>query len=136
MENQKSFAIFHKKSLRTKINSGSYELFDSGIVLAYSDELPIEITEEFNQAFIITIRFVLKTDETKKYRIDLKVDEGKNIIEYTCFNFDNTLGTGTNVPIEICTLNNKKAYIHFWFYSLGGDEGKIKKLEYSIWTEK
>jgi hypothetical protein len=47
------------------------------------------------------------------------------------------LGTGTTVPIEIATYNNKKVEMHFWSFLLGNKETTFaRRIDYSFYIEK
>lgn len=136
MESLNSNENSKKNFFGVRITSDKHELLDSGMVLLYDNESTIDIVETFTKDFKVTIRFVLKSDKSKEHKIELDVDNESMIIKYTCYNFENSLGTGTKNPIEIGAINYKKIYIHFWIYALGSDETKVLKLEYSIWKEK
>lgn len=125
-----------KSFFKVRITTDKHELWDTGMVLLYENEPIIDIVETFSQSFKVTIRIVLKSDSSKEHTIKFDVDNENRIITYTCYNFENPMGTGTISPIEIGTINNKKTYIHFWIYRLGDDKNKILKLEYTIWKEK
>lgn len=119
---------------RTKISSGSCFLIDSQLAFLYDSNQPVEIEEEFGSDFRIIIRIVLAHDDKNEYRIEVGIQE--DTVTYTCYNFDNALGTGTRTPIEFATYNGKKLFLHFWIYTMGGKEDAIHKVEYSIWMEK
>lgn len=137
MENNNPVIAEYKKPIgHTFIFSGNYELIDSKSILLFDNENPLEIEEVFNDQFKVMLRIIMVDDETKKYSIQYNVDVTKNIVEYKCFNFNNSLGTGTRKPIEVGNLEGKKFYIHFWIYALGDDEAKVKRIEYSIWRER
>lgn len=121
---------------KTNIYSGNCELIDSRTVLYYESDEPIEIEEVFNSSFKILIRIRNENTDAGEMGLRLRVDAEKNTIEYDCINFNNQLGSGTNRPIEIGTIAGKKMYIHFWIYAMGGSNGIVRKLEYSIWKER
>lgn len=121
---------------KTTIKSGAYELIDSNSVLYFDKDSPLDIEEEFNSSFRLLIRIINVKDGSGTHNLQFKVNSETNLIEYKCVNFDNPLGTGTVKPIEICTINGKKIYFHFWIYAMGGDNGTTRKLEYSVWMER
>lgn len=120
---------------KISVYSGEFELIDSNSVLYYDSEVPLEIELFFTDSFKIRIVIKKDTDDSGEHNLKFNVDEEKNIIEYTCINFDNPFGTGTKNPIELCTVEGKRIYIHFWIYTLG-EKGSSRKIEYSLWKEK
>lgn len=137
MESIIPMTITRKSTIETtNIYSGAYELIDSNSVLYFKNDYPLEIEEVFNASFKLHIRFINEKDESGTHNLQFKVNTETNVIEYKCVNFDNPLGTGTVNPLEICTINGKKVFLHFWIFSMGGDNGVTRKLEYSVWKEK
>lgn len=121
---------------KTNIYSGAYELIDSNSVLYFEGDSILEIEEVFNSSFKLSLRIINEKDDSGKHSLQFKVNAETNVIEYKCVNFDNALGTGTVKPLEICTIEGKKVYFHFWIYAMGGDNGKVRKLDYSVWKER
>ena len=113
-----------------------YEVVDANSIIAFNFDSPIDIIEEFNNSFKLTIRIIQKIDKTGERKLLSRVEEENNLVEFISYNFNTSLGTGTINPIEICTIGNKKVYIHFWIYMLGGEDGRSSKIEYTIWKEK
>lgn len=120
----------------TNIYSGAYELIDSNSVLYFDSNAPLEIEEVFNSSFKLRVRIINEKDDSGSHNLQFKVNTEVNVIEYKCVNFDNPLGTGTVIPLEICTINGKKVFLHFWIFAMGGDNGMTRKLEYSVWMER
>lgn len=137
MENNNPLNFRRNKMIdRTNIYSGGVELIDSNTLLFFDSSSPLEIEEIFNPSFKITIRIINENDDTGTHSLQYKVIKEESIIEYKCINFNNSLGTGTSQPMEIFTINGKKYYIHFWIYTMSGEKGTTRKLDYSLWKEK
>ena len=137
MENTIPIVVTRKGVIdNTNIYSGSYELINSKSVLYFESDAPLEIEEIFDSSFKLTIRIINDKDDSGTHNLQFKVNPATNVIEYRCINFDNPLGTGTSKPIEICTVDGKKVYIHFWIYSMGGANGITRKIDYSLWKER
>ena len=137
MENAAPLIILRQNFIEnTKIFSGNAELIDSRSVTLFDNTQPLEIEETFSSQFKILIRLFFEKSEDNKQTIKINADATTSIIDYKCFNFDNPLGTCTQKPIEIATINDKKIYFHFWVYLLGESDTATRKVEYSIWKEK
>lgn len=121
---------------RIIISNGNFDVIDTGSILAFDRKKSIDLIKRFSEDFVVTIKIFTIKEEDSNSEIRVRTDADHNIIEYTCVNFDNVLGTGTVSPIEIGSIGGKKLYIHFWLYSLGGEENTTLKLEYTIWKEK
>ena len=118
------------------IYNNKYVLIDSNSIILFDIDEPIEIDEVFSNSFTVIFRIISEKDETCEQKLEYRVVEGTNTIEFKCLNFINSLGTGTVKPIEVGMYGGKKFYIHFWIYALGGREDVTRKLEYSIWMER
>jgi hypothetical protein len=113
-----------------RIKCGSYEVLDSGLVIAFKDE-PIE--------FILTegppplvVRFLFNDDDGEQ-RMDGKV-ESNHEITITLFNFSNQLGSGSSEPIPLGMMADRRLYFNYRIYSLG--EKSARTLQYTWYLEE
>ncbi|MBR0343418.1 MAG: hypothetical protein IJH64_14440 [Oscillospiraceae bacterium] len=119
-----------------KITSNDYEVVDSGIVFFFKNDYPMELKKRFNNGALVNIRIIVKDDETERQDLLVNVNQDESVVEYTCINFNNAFGTGTNEPVEVATIDDKKYFLHFWIYTLGDNENRVRKMEYTVWKEK
>lgn len=116
-----------------KITS-NYKILDSGTAITYDKESSIQFRLTFDPAFSFTVELQFENDSTGERSLKQSANRETNTINFTCINFDNSLGTGTTVPIELATYQGKKIYIHFWIYALG--ENSIRKADYAFYQER
>ena len=110
----------------------NYEIVDSGSLITCDNSQRVEFTVECDNGFVFILRFEFEKNSDNGHNLKLRIDNNNTIV-FLCTNFDNTLGTGTNKPIELATVDNKKIYINFWIYALGQDT--LKKIDYTIYKE-
>jgi hypothetical protein len=97
-----------------KITSGNYEVFDTGTVISFEQE-PVT----FHLAADLQIRLAFRDDLEKKDDHRLEFNPiSNNELEIILINFNNSLGTGNTVPLQVGTLNNKKLYLNFRVHTL------------------
>ncbi len=136
MENTGSLVFVRNELIENStITSSGCELIDSRSILLFDSEKPILIEEVFSRNFKIIISIVCLEDDSDKQNISFHVIPEDNTIEYECYNFDNSLGTGTRKPVEIGTYGDKRVFFHFWIYTMG-DKDVTRRLEYSLWIER
>lgn len=110
--------------------SGSFFILESKTIMLASkdEELSIDVKTEKGFKFKLAFKFIERDDPG----LDMAY-EGKNgVIIFYCTNFNTPIGAGTNTPIEIAVIDEKKVYIHFWSYLLGG---KTRRFDYTILGE-
>lgn len=116
-----------------RISSKGNNVIDTGTVFSFNAEADVDIIEQIDDV-ILTIRFKFQKNDQKKYQIDKKVDEANNLIELTCFNFENSLGTGTTSPIDLAMINKKNVTLHFWIFLLGSEEKAARKIDFTFFV--
>ena len=118
--------------MEINIFTEEYEVIKSGTVLNAGslDKITLEVSMSENFKFSIAICFA--EDDTKEKNLTVKIDNEK--IVFTCTNFNNSVGTGLNRPIEIAQLSGKKVYFCFWVYAL--NEKSNKRIDYTFFKEK
>jgi hypothetical protein len=103
-----------------KIKSGNYEVFNSGTVISFEHE-PVT----FNLADDLQIRLAFKDDIDNKEGHCIEFNPISNSeLEIILINFNNSLGTGNQVPLQVGTLNNKLLYLNFRVYTLNVNTNK------------
>lgn len=112
-----------------KVKVGDYEVYDSGIIITHENK---DITFEI-KTLKVRIRFE-KNEQTKEHDIKKTLVDYDTCLQLTLVNFDNSLGTGLTVPIEIGFMNGSKLYLQFIVYSLS-DKG-TKMFSYTWLTKK
>ena len=113
--------------LGKKIESGPAEIIDYGSVITFSGN-PIKLNyKDLN----ITIIFDFKLDETNRETyVDSSVLE-PTTLKLTLYNFDDSLGAGTNKPMKIGKYEGRRLYLQLRVYSLKGSQDKT--LQYTIY---
>ncbi len=103
-----------------KIKSGNYEVFDAGTVISFELE-PVT----FYLADDLKIRLSFKDDIDKKEGHCMEFNPISNSeLEIILINFNNSLGTGNTVPLQVGTLNNKLLYFNFRVFTLNVNTNK------------
>lgn len=122
----------YKNTMKIEMSTGKYRVVLSGVVFLYdaTSKLSMKIDTENDKNFSFEIILEFTTDETNKKRVQKDV-EG-NTIYFTCFNFSESLGTGTTEPIPVATVSGKELVLHFWSYT--SDE--MRKVEYTFLMEE
>ena len=120
----------------TNISTGHYNVIESNTVYLFKSDADLELDFKFGDFGFKIIFLFVDNEEIEGYKLASHGNE--NLIEFTCTNFNNILGTGTTSPIEIAMIDNKKLYIHFWSYTQGNsDAGRlIRKVEYTVFLER
>jgi len=102
-----------------KIKTGAFEVFDSGSCISAEQEPVI-----FYLAENLKVRFsFLNDDESKTHRMEFNPISNQEL-EIKLFNFNNSLGTGTNNPLPIGTLNNRRLFLSFNIYAFNKNSSK------------
>ncbi len=113
--------------LAKKVESGSAEVIDSGMVISFAGN-PITIRyKDLN----ITIVFEFRTDEQNRTtRVDSTLPE-PGTLNLILFNFDDSLGAGTIKPIRIGQYEGRRLYLQLRAYTLAGSPDRT--LDYTIY---
>ena len=120
----------------SKIQTGKSIIVDSGTVISYSKESSVILFVDIADDFSFSIEISFENREGEERGIYRTVDVDTNFIKYVCVNFDNTLGTGTTIPLELASYKGKKISMHLWSAFLGQkDSMATRKIEYSIYRE-
>lgn len=106
-----------------KINIGQYEVYSSGTVVGNVNE---EI-KFFIEDLIFEIVFKTNKEQPEQKLSQHQPNDKSLTIEFV--NFNNSLGSGNRVPIQVGTIGEKILYLNFRVYSLADDAGKL--LHYS-----
>lgn len=107
------------------------KVLDSGTVQTFDEKSSMKLQLEFNESFKMEICLDFKTTESKSHNLETKIEGNK--ISFICSNFNNSLGTGTTIPLSIAVVNGKKVFFSFWVYSVG--EHASRKIDYCIYQE-
>ena len=111
-----------------KITS-DYIVLESGTVQTFAKNSSMTFNFGFDNAFQMSIVIEFKQVENEKYKLENRIDGNKII--FTCYNFDNALGTGTTNPLSVATYKGKSIYFSFWVYALG--QNAMKKIDYCLY---
>ena len=79
----------------------------------YSKTIPINSHEYIN----------IKDDKENKSTY-IKTDVEGTLITITCYNFNNSLGSGTVYPQNLATIGGKKLYFHFIVYKISQESSR------------
>lgn len=116
-----------------KVTSGDSEIIGSGTLITY-DEKPVDI-EFGNEKDTLKITLEFINDESiKGFPIKTSLINQKTL-KFTLINFKNTLGVGTNEPIPIGDMDNKKLYLGLKVRSLNKTVKQIT-VHYTIYQKK
>lgn len=120
----------------TSISTGDYNVIESNTIYLFKNDADLELDFKFGD-FVFKIIFLF-VDNKEIDGNKLEYQGNENIIEFTCTNFNNVLGTGTTSPIEIAIIDNKKLYIHFWSFIHGNYDKKqyVRKVDYTVFWER
>ena len=118
--------------MRTRIETGAYEIVESQVLFLDSPESELFIHLVVEEEFVGDIRIRFITDDTENLAVKGEMQEDALVL--TCINFDNELGSGTNNPVNIGTSKGKRLMIHIWSYLMG--DKKARKIEYTIFRER
>lgn len=121
----------------TNISTGNYTVVESNVVYLYKYDMDLVLDFQFDNNFKFKIRIFFEDDqETKDQSLQYRTSE--DLVEFKCKNFKNELGTGTIIPVEIATIENKRLYIHFWSFIHGNlnAEKFVRKVEYTVFLER
>ena len=103
-----------------QVRSGTYDILASGIVIAFRNQ-PIEFTLSDEQPPVIfRIVFAFDTGEMRLEFATVTMHE----LTMTLFNTDRELATGTQEPLAIGAIQNRRLYFNYRTYSLG-DKSQI-----------
>jgi hypothetical protein len=104
-----------------KIKVGKYDVLESGTIVGNENE-PIDFSIAEDIGF--TIRIVFGTDsEQTEPQINAE-NYDKVGAKLTFNNFDNSIGIGNVIPLQIGTLNHRELLLNYRVYSLNKG-GKI-----------
>ena len=113
--------------MNIKIFSGEKEIVDSGSVILFNKDSNLEFdvkNAEYNFNFTLKINFIDNGDEVTKGERNIKAKIDGNIINLTCYNFNNTLGTAPVSPYNLATIGGRELYLNFIVYQLSEDSSK------------
>ena len=112
-----------------KAYSGSYYVFDSGLIFSFSVHDDFKLVISPSASFTFNLIFQLIENDGER-NLQKKV-EGNNMY-FVCQNFGS--GAGTNAPIEIATADGKKMFIHFWIETIDSSR-QVHSLKYTLYME-
>ncbi len=119
------------------IITGTRKVIDSGSVILFDGECTAKFTIEIGMGFTIIVEIDFAEQADLGMVIKKDVDVSKNYLKYTCYNFNNSLGTGTTEALNLATYNNKKVCMHFWSYLLGNkEEVHTRRIDYTFFIEQ
>lgn len=118
--------------MNVSLSSGCYDIISSGTALTANYTSDFEFTVDMSQSFKFNIILKFESNKEEKQRVNQTV--ANDTITLNCINFDNALGTGLTVPVEVATFQGKKVYLNFWVYSLG--EKNLRQILYTIYSER
>lgn len=119
----------------TNISTGNYNVIESNVVYLYNNDSDLVLNFEFG-AFKFNVKFIFVDNDNIEKKLQSRIDG--DTINFKCTNFYNEFGTGTTQPLEIATIENKKAYIQFWVFGHGEPPkgAFVRKVEYTIFIER
>ena len=112
------------------IHSGTTILFNNDSDPLYieipdgtvGDAKDITISTESDD-FNFDLKLVFKDDKENKSTY-IKTDVEGTLITITCYNFNNSLGSGTVYPQNLATIGGKKLYFHFIVYKISQESSR------------
>ena len=113
--------------MNIKIFSEEKEIVDSGSVILFdkNSDLKFDIkSTEYNFNFTLKFNFIDNGDEVTKGESRIKTKIDGNIINLTCYNFNNSLGIAPVSPYELATIGGRELYLNFIVYQLSKESSK------------
>lgn len=107
-----------------KITSGNGNILASGTLITF-DDAPINF--KLKGALEVSLNF--KSDDTEKTSLKAESTENKRL-RLDLYNFNDVLGSGSVLPLEIGTWEGKKLFISFRVYSL--NDSNQRTIHYSF----
>ncbi|MCF8276721.1 MAG: hypothetical protein K9J17_08305 [Flavobacteriales bacterium] len=108
-----------------RITTGDLEIFESGTIISYGiDPITFHITEK------IRIVFKFKIDSHQKaHQVRAEISqENEMTLEFT--NFEEALGIGNTLPLELGTVKGRRLFLNYRIYSLA-DKSVGKTVHYT-----
>ncbi|MGN7105193.1 DUF6864 domain-containing function [Ralstonia holmesii] len=93
-----------------QISTGGYDVLAAGTVITADSS---GLTFKLEGPLIVEVQF---SNDGNPARIEGN-PEGPSRLKLTMWNFSNSIGSGTNAPIEIGTLKGRKLYVAFSVYA-------------------
>lgn len=116
--------------MRVECSSGGHKILCAGSVISYNGEsLCIDLKDITQNGDNISMFFHFVKDE-KDASARLICEGGDKRVDYTLYNFTETLGRGWFTPRMFAESNQTQLFISFIAYQLG--VGPAYKLTYSI----
>lgn len=112
------------------INTNNHKVISSGTIIGFSNS-PNFTFNISNSSFSFQLKLTFLLDDSQKDQVISSTILDGNVIELKCFNFTNTLGSGTTTPINLATLNGKKIYFRF----IAHDMTSLPRLTYTFYEE-
>lgn len=113
---------------QVQIHIAQYEVFSNGSVIAFGTE-PLS----FNISGL-TISFVFcSKEDSSDPSIESQASSDQRKLEIKLINFDSNLGVGSNRPIEIGTLGDRKLFVLFHVKQLGNTG--VRVFNYTFFLE-
>lgn len=113
--------------MNIKIFSEEKEIVDSRSVILFdkNSDLKFDIkNKEHNFNFTVKFNFIDNEDEVSKGRSSIKTKIDGNIINLTCYNFNNREGTAPVLPCKLATIGGRELYLNFIVYQLSEETSK------------
>lgn len=110
--------------------TGNYEIIASGqFILLSEGESSISITKGGEK---LKFTFLFKEDDSKEPKLQNDLISDKEL-SFSFFNFNNSLGLGNTVPLEVGSLDGKKLLFSYRVFSL--TDKNLRTLEYTFYSE-
>lgn len=106
---------------------GTLEVLDNKIV---------HVTQDSDLSIIIdniTILITFINDKTEKDKIKKEIVDGTTL-RIVCNNFENSLGEGVLLPIEIGHYNGRKLFLSFFVWTPNSSQGR-RIVNYCLYLE-
>ena len=116
-----------------KIKIGEYEVYSSGTIVS----LPEEIIRFYIEDLTYELEF--KDDLTKsEQNVEAIADSKTKTMKLVFTNFNNNLGTGSLIPLNLGYINKKILYFNYRVYALNGstESGSAGKTVHYTWLTK
>lgn len=120
-----------------EIIAGNKKMIDAGSVILPTPDSSMVLKVEVGPGFVILVELCFLANNSIGPSINTETNKEDNYIKFICYNFNNSLGTGTNSALNIAVYNNKKVTMHLWSYLLGeSTNGYSRKVEYTFYIDK
>lgn len=118
---------------KIRIEIGEYEVYAQGTVISINNKPVKFIIEDLT----FELEFI-DDDQTSEMKVEPKQFQDKKCLTLIFTNFNNTLGTGNLLPLELGVIDGKALFFNYKIHGRAGEknEGEVGKTIHYTWLTK